>query len=87
MKSIRLVIALRSRCWSTDLCSNSEIEGLRHSSIAPALSLRVYAAILSGLDVTTLGEDPRTTNHLNGEAFQQDALVTFNVEYHIETRR
>ena len=50
-------------------------------------SFRVYAAILSVLDVTTLGEDPRTTNHLNGEAFQQDALVTFNGEYHIETRR
>ncbi len=44
------------------------------------LSLRVYAAGLTVLDVTTIGEDPQTTNHLNGEAFQQDALVTFNGE-------
>ncbi len=44
------------------------------------LSLRVYAASLTVLDVTTLGEDPQTTNRLNGEAFQQDALVTFNGE-------
>ena len=40
----------------------------------------VYAASLRVLDVTTLGVDPNTTNHLNGESFQQDALVTFNGE-------
>ncbi|KAI0795808.1 hypothetical protein C8Q75DRAFT_791033 [Abortiporus biennis] len=27
---------------------------------------------------TILGEDPQTVNRLNGESFQQDALVTFN---------
>ena len=40
----------------------------------------VYGASLRVLDVTTLGVDPNTTNHLNGELFQQDALVTFNGE-------
>ncbi|KAI0739434.1 hypothetical protein C8Q80DRAFT_1274495 [Daedaleopsis nitida] len=42
------------------------------------VSLGVQAASLRVLDVTTLGEDPQTTNHLNGESFQQDPLVTFN---------
>ncbi|TBU45349.1 hypothetical protein BD309DRAFT_1017869 [Dichomitus squalens] len=42
------------------------------------LSAGVYGASLRVLDVTTLGVDPNTTNHLNGESFQQDALVTFN---------
>ena len=41
-------------------------------------SLGVYAASLRVLEATTLGEDPQTVNHLNGESFQQDALVTFN---------
>ncbi|KAI0337868.1 hypothetical protein BDW22DRAFT_1339134 [Trametopsis cervina] len=27
---------------------------------------------------TTLGQDPQTVNRLNGESFQQDAIVTFN---------
>ncbi|RPD58194.1 hypothetical protein L227DRAFT_577242 [Lentinus tigrinus ALCF2SS1-6] len=51
-----------------------------HGSLGSLLlsSLGVYAASLTILDVTTLGEDPQTTNHLNGESFQQDALVTFN---------
>ena len=44
------------------------------------LSSRVLAASLRVLDVTTLGQDPQTVNHLNGESFQQDALVTFNGE-------
>ncbi|PSR74487.1 hypothetical protein PHLCEN_2v9784 [Hermanssonia centrifuga] len=30
------------------------------------------------LQSTTLGQDPQTVNRLNGESFQQDALVTFN---------
>ena len=30
------------------------------------------------LGSTTLGQDPSTVNHLNGESFQQDPLVTFN---------
>ncbi|KAK7681824.1 hypothetical protein QCA50_015171 [Cerrena zonata] len=30
------------------------------------------------LGSTTLGNDPHTINHLNGESFQQDPLVTFN---------
>ncbi|KAJ3987375.1 hypothetical protein F5890DRAFT_1405324 [Lentinula detonsa] len=30
------------------------------------------------LNVTKLGSDPQTVNRLNGESFQQDALVTFN---------
>lgn len=29
-------------------------------------------------DSTTLGQDPATVNRLNGESFQQDAIVTFN---------
>ncbi|KAI8995242.1 hypothetical protein BD414DRAFT_506060 [Trametes punicea] len=39
---------------------------------------RVYAASLRVVDTTTLGQDPQTVNRLNGESFQQDALVTFN---------
>jgi hypothetical protein len=38
-------------------------------SCVRSLQLRV-------LDTTTLGDDPRTVNHLNGESFQQNALVT-----------
>ncbi|KAI0665592.1 hypothetical protein C8Q78DRAFT_986159 [Trametes maxima] len=38
----------------------------------------VYAASIRVVDVTTLGQDPQTVNRLNGESFQQDALVTFN---------
>ncbi|KAI0804604.1 hypothetical protein BC629DRAFT_1192226 [Irpex lacteus] len=30
------------------------------------------------LESTTLGQDPATVNRLNGESFQQDAVVTFN---------
>lgn len=30
------------------------------------------------LGSSTLGQDPQTVNRLNGESFQQDALVTFN---------
>lgn len=30
------------------------------------------------LSNTTLGPDPQTVNRLNGESFQQDALVTFD---------
>ncbi|KAJ3873865.1 hypothetical protein F5051DRAFT_431824 [Lentinula edodes] len=30
------------------------------------------------LNITKLGDDPHTINRLNGESFQQDALVTFN---------
>ena len=30
------------------------------------------------LGSSTLGKDPQTVNRLNGESFQQDALVTFN---------
>ena len=41
-------------------------------------SAGVYAASLRVVNVSTLGVDPNTTNHLNGESFQQDALVTFN---------
>lgn len=33
------------------------------------------------IQTTTLGPDPQTVNHLNGESFQQDALVTINGEY------
>ncbi|OJT12149.1 hypothetical protein TRAPUB_11298 [Trametes pubescens] len=36
------------------------------------------AASLRVANVTTLGQDPQTVNRLNGESFQQDALVTFN---------
>ncbi len=38
------------------------------------------AASLRVANVTTLGQDPQTVNRLNGESFQQDALVTFNGE-------
>ena len=43
------------------------------ASSADAKSLRV-------LDASTLGVDPPTLNRLNGESFQQDAVVTFNGE-------
>lgn len=33
------------------------------------------------LGSTTLGPDPQTVNRLNGESFQQDAVVTFNGVY------
>ncbi|KAJ8509343.1 hypothetical protein ONZ45_g8479 [Pleurotus djamor] len=33
---------------------------------------------LTSVDVASLGLDPATTNRLNGESFQQDALVTYN---------
>ncbi|KAG6828246.1 hypothetical protein H0H92_008680 [Tricholoma furcatifolium] len=33
---------------------------------------------LTVLDISVLGSDPQTSNRLNGESFQQDALVTFN---------
>ena len=33
------------------------------------------------LGSTTLGQDPGTINRLNGESFQQDALVTFNSKH------
>jgi hypothetical protein len=35
-------------------------------------------ASISVIGSTILGQDPQTVNHLNGESFQQDALVTFN---------
>ncbi|KAH9895855.1 hypothetical protein C8Q73DRAFT_689790 [Cubamyces lactineus] len=38
----------------------------------------VHAASLRVVDISTLGQDPQTVNRLNGESFQQDALVTFN---------
>lgn len=39
-----------------------------------------FAAVqnLTLLQSTSLGLDPPTTNHLNGESFQQDPLITFN---------
>lgn len=37
----------------------------------------VCAASLRVLNSTTLGPDPATVNRLNGESFQQDALVIF----------
>lgn len=40
----------------------------------------VHAASLRVVDISTLGQDPQTVNRLNGESFQQDALVTFNGE-------
>ncbi|KAA1470785.1 hypothetical protein DENSPDRAFT_858561 [Dentipellis sp. KUC8613] len=44
-----------------------------------ALSLvDTTSAAVRVLDRTTLGPDPQTVNRLNGESFQQDALVTFN---------
>jgi hypothetical protein len=33
---------------------------------------------LKVVGIYTLGADPQTKNRLNGEAFQQDALTTFN---------
>ncbi|KAH9933964.1 uncharacterized protein BXZ73DRAFT_46129 [Epithele typhae] len=37
-----------------------------------------YAATLHVSSTVTLGQDPPSVNHLNGESFQQDPLVTFN---------
>lgn len=48
--------------------------------ILGALASVAFAAVqnLTLLQSTSLGRDPPTTNHLNGESFQQDPLVTFN---------
>lgn len=42
-----------------------------------ALPLACSGADVKVLNITTLGPDPPTVNRLNGESFQQDALVTF----------
>lgn len=43
--------------------------------------LLIHSVIaLKFLEATTLGPDPQTVNRLNGESFQQDAVVTFNGE-------
>lgn len=44
------------------------------------VATRTYAASLRVISTTTLGQDPHTVNHLNGESYQQDPLVTFNGE-------
>lgn len=41
----------------------------------------VFAAGIKVLGTSILGANPATVNHLNGEAFQQDPLVTFNGEF------
>ncbi|KAF9495547.1 hypothetical protein BDN71DRAFT_1506683 [Pleurotus eryngii] len=46
--------------------------------ILSIFSYCLLAACLRHLQTTQLGLDPPTTNRLNGESFQQDALVTFN---------
>ena len=48
--------------------------------LTTASSTTVPSAALQVIGRTTLGDDPRTVNRLNGESFQQDALVTFNGE-------
>lgn len=55
-------------------------------NIVPIISLVCLAlsatdvarAAIQVLSNTTLGPDPQTVNRLNGESFQQEALVTFN---------
>ncbi|EIM80651.1 uncharacterized protein STEHIDRAFT_115529 [Stereum hirsutum FP-91666 SS1] len=55
-------------------------------NIVPKISLVCLAlsatdvarAAIQVLSNTTLGPDPQTVNRLNGESFQQEALVTFN---------
>lgn len=42
------------------------------------LSITLGAGAFRFLGSTTLGPDPQTVNRLNGESFQQDALVTLN---------
>jgi len=42
------------------------------------VSLFRRGAAVASVRSTTLGTDPPTVNRLNGESFQQDALVTFN---------
>ena len=46
--------------------------------VAAALVRHTSAVSLRHLGSTTLGIDPDTVNHLNGESFQQDALVTWS---------
>ena len=46
--------------------------------LTTASSTTVASTALQVIGRTTLGDDPRTVNRLNGESFQQDALVTFN---------
>ncbi|KAJ3778118.1 hypothetical protein FB446DRAFT_679990 [Lentinula raphanica] len=53
------------------------------TSIIRSLLLLISFGLLSVhaiqiLNVTKLGPDPQTINRLNGESFQQDALVSFN---------
>lgn len=60
----------------------------RVSSLPSILSTSLVCLVLSATDATraaiqvlsntTLGPDPQTVNRLNGESFQQDALVTYN---------
>lgn len=46
--------------------------------ILSVLSCCLLAACLRHIQTTQLGLDPITTNRLNGESFQQDALATLN---------
>jgi hypothetical protein len=49
---------------------------LLHVAVGALAFSYVRSLQLRVLDTTTLGDDPRTVNHLNGESFQQNALVT-----------
>lgn len=54
---------------------------LRFVIAGALISANLWHALAQSIQVlstTTLGLDPQTVNRLNGESFQQDALVTFN---------
>ena len=54
--------------------------GLVKQSLLVLLSLCAHAQGIRLLGSSTLGKDPQTVNRLNGESFQQDALVTHGGE-------
>ncbi|ETW76405.1 lignin expressed protein lep1 [Heterobasidion irregulare TC 32-1] len=54
------------------------MQSVAHSLVAVLLCTASAASAVRVVANSTLGSDPQTVNRLNGESFQQDALVTFN---------
>ena len=54
------------------------MQPVAHSLVAVLLCTASAASAVRVVANSTLGSDPQTVNRLNGESFQQDALVTFN---------
>lgn len=58
----------------------STMLSLSSALVLSALLSCAFSAGIKELGTSILGANPATVNHLNGEAFQQDPLVTFNGE-------